>query len=59
VRGNVLHAKEHFAAAGRVYGEALAVSQRLAESDPSNATWQRDLSVAFDSLADIQLAGET
>ncbi len=30
--------------------------QRLAESDPGNAAWQRDLSVAFNKLGDLAVA---
>ena len=29
--------------AQRLFGEALRIRQRLAESDPANAAWQRDL----------------
>jgi tetratricopeptide (TPR) repeat protein len=35
------------------YRESLAVSQRLASADPSNAGWQRDLSVSHDRLGDV------
>lgn len=33
------------------YRESLAVSQRLAAADPSNAGWQRDLSVSYWRMA--------
>ena len=29
--------------AQRLFGESLRIRQRLAESDPANAAWQRDL----------------
>ncbi len=35
------------------YRESLAVSQRLAAADPSNAGWQRDLSVSQEKLGDV------
>ena len=38
------------------YADALEVSQRLAESDPGNAGWQRDLSVSLEKLGDLAVA---
>ena len=35
------------------YRESLAVRKHLAEADPSNADWQRDLSCDLTKLADI------
>jgi hypothetical protein len=32
------------------FRESLAISQRLASTDPSNADWQRDLAVAHNKL---------
>lgn len=36
--------------AQRLFGEALRIRQRLAESDPANAEWQRDLAVSHSKL---------
>ena len=30
--------------------------ERLAQSDPGNADWQRDLSVSFERIGDVQVA---
>ena len=35
------------------YMESLALRRRLAEADPSNAGWQRDLSVTLTRLAQL------
>ena len=37
--------------AQRLFGEDLRIAQRLAESDPANAEWQRDLTVSHYKLA--------
>ena len=34
-------------------GESLAISRRLAEQDPSNAGWQRELAMAQRRVADV------
>jgi hypothetical protein len=31
----------------------LAISRRLAEQDPSNADWQRELVVAYNRVGDV------
>jgi tetratricopeptide (TPR) repeat protein len=54
-RGDVLSAQGDLAGALAAYQESLAVSQRLAESDPSNADWQRDLSVSQSKVGDVLL----
>ncbi len=36
-----------------VYGKSLEVRRRLAEADPSNAGWQRDLSVSQDNMGNV------
>src|SRR2546428_7751969 len=41
--GGVLEAQGKLAEAQAAFGECLAISRRLAEQDPSNAGWQRDL----------------
>jgi hypothetical protein len=33
------------------YSDSLAIAERLAQSDPGHAGWQRDLSVSFGRLA--------
>ena len=38
------------------YNDGLAIRDRLARSDPSNAGWQRDLSVAFNEVGNVQSA---
>jgi len=35
------------------YGQSLEVSRRLAEADPSNAGWQRDLSLSLTRIAQV------
>ncbi|MBN1439807.1 MAG: tetratricopeptide repeat protein, partial [Anaerolineales bacterium] len=35
------------------YRESLAIRKRLAEADPSNAGWQRDLSYCLTRLAEL------
>jgi hypothetical protein len=36
------------------YSDGLAIKERLAKSDP--AGWQRDLSVSYERVGDVQLA---
>ena len=38
------------------YRDSLAISDRLAKSDPGNAGWQRDLSVSYDKVGDVLVA---
>lgn len=38
------------------YREVLAIIGRLAQSDPGNADWQRDLSVSYDNVGDVRMA---
>ncbi len=38
------------------YRESLGVRERLAAADPSNAGWQRDLSVSHNKIGDVLLA---
>jgi len=35
--------------------DGLAIAERLAQSDPGNAGWQRDLSISYSNLASIYL----
>ena len=52
--GDVQVAQGDLAAALQSYGDTLAIAERLAQSDPGNAGWQRDLSVSYDSIGDVQ-----
>ncbi|MEK6259121.1 MAG: tetratricopeptide repeat protein, partial [Planctomycetota bacterium] len=54
--GQILTAYADLGTARRLYVAANAVMQRLAESDPANAAWQRDLSVSFGMLGDLATA---
>jgi tetratricopeptide (TPR) repeat protein len=51
--GDVLQAQGQLEAAQAAYGEYLAISRRLAEQDPSNAGWQRDLAVAHSQVGGV------
>ncbi|MEL4383171.1 tetratricopeptide repeat protein, partial [Shewanella algae] len=35
---------------------SLAIAERLAKTDPGNADWQRDLSVTYNRVGDVQQA---
>ena len=48
--GDVFEAKGRLDEALAAFRESLAISQRLASLDPSNADWQRDLAVAHNKL---------
>ena len=50
--GNVQMAQGDLDGALKSYRESLATAERLAKSDPSNAFWQRDLSVAGEVQAE-------
>ncbi len=43
-------------AALKSYSDSLAIFERLAKSDPGNADWQRDLSVSYNKVGDVQMA---
>ena len=51
--GNVLRDQGDLAGALAAYRESLQVRRRLAEADPSNAGWQRDLSVSLTLMANL------
>ena len=53
LNGDVLEAQGKLEAAQAAFGEYLAISQRLAEQDPSNAGWQRELAVAHSRVGDV------
>ena len=47
----MLVAQGNLAEALKAYRDGLAIAERLAAADPSNAGWQRDLSVSHAKLA--------
>ena len=49
-------AQGDLAGALKSYRDSLAIRDRLAKSDPGNAGWQRDLSVSYDKVGDVQVA---
>jgi tetratricopeptide (TPR) repeat protein len=38
------------------FRQSLTIDEKLARQDPSNAQWQRDLSVSYNKLGDVQSA---
>ena len=54
--GDAAVAYGDLAAALAAYRASLAIAERLAAADPSNAEWQRDLSVSHDKLGDVLVA---
>jgi tetratricopeptide (TPR) repeat protein len=38
------------------YRDSLAIGERLAQSDPGNAGWQRDLAVSYERIGNAQVA---
>jgi tetratricopeptide (TPR) repeat protein len=54
--GDIKKQRGDLAGALKSYNDSLAIAERLAKSDPGNALWQRDLSVAFDRVGDMQKA---
>jgi len=51
--GEVLQAQGKLGEAQVAFAENLAISRRLAEQDPSNAGWQRDLAVAHSRVGGV------
>ena len=51
LQGDVLREQGDLAGAQAAYGKSLEVIRRLAGADPSNAGWQRDLSVSLTKMA--------
>jgi hypothetical protein len=41
-----------------LFGESLGIAQRLAESDPGNAEWQRDLSYSYTIIGQLLMRQE-
>ena len=54
--GNIKQMQGDLPGALSAYEAALAISERLAATDPSNSQWQRDLSVSHDRIGNIKLA---
>jgi hypothetical protein len=54
--GEVLLARGDLAGALKSYRDGLAIRERLAQSDPGNAAWQRGLSVSYERVGDVQVA---
>ena len=52
--GDVLEAQGKLAEAQAAFGEYLRISRRLAEQDPTNACWQRELAVACLRMARLR-----
>ena len=52
----MLQAQGKLEASQAALGEDLAISRRLAEQDPSNAGWQRELALAYLRLARLEVA---
>ena len=49
-------AQGDLAGALKSYNDGFAIADRLAKFDPSNAGWQRDLSVSYERVGDVQSA---
>ena len=51
--GRVWEAQGQLAAAQAAFGEYLTISRRLAEQDPGNAGWQRELAMAHSRVGNV------
>ena len=51
--GDLATAQGNLPEAQRLFGESLRIRQRLAESDPANAAWQRDVWVSHWRIANV------
>src|SRR5271157_4085401 len=54
--GDIRRERGNLPEALKSYRDGLAIRDRLAKSDPGNAGWQRDLSVAFNKVGDVLVA---
>jgi tetratricopeptide (TPR) repeat protein len=54
--GDVLVAQGDLSGALQSYRASMAIRERLAEADPNNAGWQRDLSVSYERIGDLEEA---
>ena len=53
--GNVQVAQGDLAGALKSYRDSLAIRGQLAQSDPGNTGWQRDLSVSYNKIGNVQV----
>ena len=51
--GNLARAAGDLTAARTAYTAALTIRRRLADADPTNTQWQRDLAVALERLENL------
>ena len=54
--GDVQVAQGDLAGALKSYRDSLAIRDRLAQSDPGNAQWQRDLGISNERIGDVLVA---
>jgi tetratricopeptide (TPR) repeat protein len=54
--GDVLVAQGNLPEALKSFRDGLAIRERLAQTDPGNAGWQRDLSVSYNKIGDVLVA---
>jgi hypothetical protein len=54
--GDLKKKRGDLAGALKAYYESLAIADRLAKSGPGNAGWQRNLSVSYERVGDVQKA---
>ena len=55
-QGDILRDEGKLGPALKSYGASLAIFEKLAKQDASNAGWQRDLSVSYNKVGDVQSA---
>ncbi len=53
--GDIEQQRGNLDAALATYHEAEIIAERLVQSDPGNAVWQRDLSAAYSMVGDVQV----
>jgi tetratricopeptide (TPR) repeat protein len=51
--GDIGIARGNLAEALKSFRDGLAIAQHLAQADPGNADWQRDLSVSYEKIGDV------
>src|SRR5216684_233628 len=54
--GDIGIARGNLAEALKTFRDGLGIAERLAQSDPGNAGWQRDLSVSYNEIGDVLVA---
>jgi tetratricopeptide (TPR) repeat protein len=52
-QGDTLLAQGKLEAARKAYGQSLEIAERLAQADPANSGWQRDLSVSYMKIGNL------